>query len=334
MEDLRHRVTRNDVAKLAGVSPAVVSYVINNSKYVSDEKKKAVLDAIQTLQYRPNLQARSLKTQQSMQLAFVCDNLRNDWLEISEKMLFDRGYYVSHCYSRDGEDFIQMLIARRFDGVFMMSNRYSTAQLNEIAGAGIPVVLYRTRNYGELNPNIVTVVPDLYDSVFKSVSYLALKGHRRIALLLPIRYRSSGINSDGVREKAYVRALEQCGLEAENSLICTNTESMDSILQSVFNLLTGDASKRPTAIIAGNDWMAGHVIQYIKQLGLRIPEDVAVMGEDNTYLAEMTSPTLTSVDFSKSEFAADLTETMLELIAGRRPEDIYLPVSVVVREST
>ena len=172
--DMPKRVTRNDVAKRAGVSPAVVSYVMNSSKYVSEEKTLAVKKAIEELQYRPNIQARGLKTNRSMQVAFVCDNLRNDWLEGAETLLFEKGYYVSHCYSRDGEDFIQMLIARRFDGIFMMSNRFSTAQLNEIAEAGIPVVLYKTRKYGELNPKIISLVPDLMDGVKKSVNYLAL----------------------------------------------------------------------------------------------------------------------------------------------------------------
>ena len=92
--------TRNDVAKLAGVSPAVVSYVINKTKFVSEEKTQAVLDAIKELNYQPNLYARSLKTNRSMQIAFVCDNLRNDWLEIAEKKLDKLGYNVSHCYSR------------------------------------------------------------------------------------------------------------------------------------------------------------------------------------------------------------------------------------------
>ena len=97
--------TRNDVAKLAGVSPAVVSYVINKTKFVSEEKTQAVLDAIKELNYQPNLYARSLKTNRSMQIAFVCDNLRNDWLEIAEKKLDKLGYNVSHCYSRDGDEF-------------------------------------------------------------------------------------------------------------------------------------------------------------------------------------------------------------------------------------
>lgn len=328
------RVTRNDVAKHAGVSPAVVSYVINSSKYVSDEKRNAVLQAISELNYQPNLQARSLKTRQSMQIAFVCDNLRNDWLELPEKMLFERGYYVSHCYSRDGDDFIQMLIGRQFDGVFMMSNRYSTEQLRQISQAGIPIVLYKTRKYGNLGSNVVAVVPDIYGGVKKSVNYLAMRGHKRIALLLPTRYRSSGLDSDGFREQAYVHAIQENGLELDNVLICSDTDSADQILDYVCNIMIEKSvSVRPTAIIAGNDSMAATVMQSIKKLGLRVPEDVAVMGSDNTYLATMVSPTLTSMDFSKEEFAQKLTDTMLALIRGECCEDIFIRVGIAIRES-
>ncbi|MCI8505594.1 MAG: LacI family transcriptional regulator [Lachnospiraceae bacterium] len=328
------RVTRNDVAELAGVSPAVVSYVINSSKFVSEEKTRAVREAIEELQYRPNMQARGLRINRSMQIAFVCDNLRNDWLEDAEKLLFEKGYYVSHCYSRDGEEFIQMLIARQFDGVFMMSNRFSTAQLNEIAEAGIPIVLYKTRNYGKLNPNIVTLVPDLVDGVIKSVNYLAMKGHERIALIPPLRYKTTGLSDDGFRVRAYMDAMKKNGLSLKEELICTHTESMETICGDVFNMLANsDKDARPTALITGNDYIAVHLIQYIKKLGLRVPDDVAVMGVDNTYLATVVTPQLTTMDFSKEEFSEKLASIMLNLLAGKVPPDEYLKVSIVVRES-
>ncbi len=327
-------VTRDDVARYAGVSPAVVSYVVNASKNVSEEKKKAVLQAIQELNYQPNLQARSLKTRQSMQIAFVCDNLRNDWMELPEKMLFERGYYVSHCYSRDGDDFIRMLISRQFDGIFMMSNRYSASQLRMISEAGIPIVLYKTREYGNLGENVVSVAPDLYSGIIKSVNYLVMRGHKRIALLLPTRYRSSGIDSDGFREKAYVKAMRDNSLILDNSLIFSDTDSTDRFLSYVSDMMIGkSATERPTAFIAGNDHMAAAVMQSVKKLGLRVPEDVAVMGTDNTYLCTMVTPTLTSIDFSKEEFARKLTETMLALIQGRKCEDSFLHVGIAIRES-
>ena len=326
------KITRDDVAKLAGVSPAVVSYVINQTKYVSEEKTLAVKKAIEELQYRPNLHARSLKTNKSMQIAFVCDNLRNNWLEIAEKKFFDRGYFVSHCYSRDGDEFIQMLIEGRFDGVFMLSNRSTAAQVNQIAGAGIPVVLYKTRDYSFLEPNIVAVAPDIYSGVEKTVNYLVFRGHKRIILAPPLRYNMN--MAKGFRERAYKDALEANGLPYNDHYVCRNTESENSVLATIFDLVfAGNPDERPTAVIAGDDYLAGHIIQYVKRLGLKVPADLAVVGMDNIYLADMLSPALTSVDFSKEEFSDRLVDTMLKLIDGQKPADQYIAVSLAVRES-
>lgn len=326
------KVTRNDVAKRAGVSPAVVSYVINQTKFVSEEKTRAVRQAIEELQYRPNLYARSLKTNRSMQIAFVCDNLRNDWLEIAEKKLFDAGYFVSHCYSRDGDDFIQMLITGRFDGVFMLSNRYTAQQLNQIAEAGIPIVLYQTREYRDLAPNIVTVVPDIRAGIAKTINYLAFRGHQRILFVPPLRYNMS--MEQGFRERAYREALAANGLPCDERNICTADETIEEVLAHVFDrVFSQTPGERATAVVAGTDYIAACIVQYVKKLGLKIPQDLAVVGMDNTYLAEMVSPTLTSIDFSKEEFSAKLVDTLLALLRGETPPDQYIQVSLCVRES-
>lgn len=333
MGKLGKKITRNDVAKLAGVSPAVVSYVLNHTKTVSEEKTLAVKRAIEELNYTPNLYARSLKTNKSMQIAFVCDNLRNDWLEIAEKKFMTKGYFVSHCYSRDSDDFIKALIEGRFDGVFMLSNRYIASQLNSIASAGIPIVLYKTRDYSFLEPNIVTVAPDIYAGITKAISYLIARGHKKIILAPPLRYNMN--LRKGYREKAYKEALEANGIAYDESLVCKNTDSLDSICSTIFDLLfSGKPSERPTAIVAGDDYLAGNIMQYLKKLGLNIPEDMSVIGMDNTYLAEMLSPQLTTVDFSKEEFSERLVDTMLKLMKGKQPEDTFISVSLAVREST
>ena len=309
------------------------SNLMNESKFVSEEKVIAVKRAIEELQYRPNMQARGLKTNQSMQIACVWDNLMNYWLEDAEKRLFENGYYVSHCFSFADEGLIDMLIARQFDAVFMMSNRYSTAELNRLASMGVPVVLYRKKRYGELDPRIVTVVPDYKDAIVKSVNYLAMKGHTRIALIPPTRYKVTGY--EGFRIRAYTETLRKNGIEPRMDLICTSTESDDAISNSVMDmLLRNDKDLRPTAFIAGNDFLAIQVMRHARQLGLRIPQNVAVIGADNTYLGEAVTPTLTSVDFSKEDFCNRLVEAILALIRGERPEDQYIPVSLCIRETT
>ncbi len=327
-------VTRNDVAKAAGVSPAVVSYVLNNSKFVSGEKRKAVLDAVEKLNYSPNMMARGLKTNQSMQIAFVCDNLRNDWLQYAEEMLFEEGYYVSHCYSRDDESFVRMIINRRFDAVFMMSNRYSTEQLNLIASNGIPIALYKTRHYDELAPNIVVVVPDYAEGVTKCANYLIHRGHKKIVFIPPVRYQTIGLGSDDFRMKAYEKTMSSHGLELRPEFILTNTESEETFRRAIFQLLVESTpEERPTAFLVCNDHLAVDVMLYVQSLGFRVPEDVAITGADNAFIGSVVTPALTTVDFDKKEFARQLSATLLGLINGEKPEDAYLDVSVVIRQS-
>ena len=108
----------------------------------------------------------------------------------------------------------------------------------------------------------------------------------------------------------------------------------DAILSSVFNMLVNSRmDEKPTAFITGNDYEAVHIMQYIKKMGLKVPQDVAVVGVDNTYLSEVVSPTLTSLDFSKERFSEKLVSTMMSLLEGEIPEDEYIKVSIVMRES-
>ena len=322
------------MAKLAGVSPAVVSYVINRSKFVSEEKTQAVLQAVAALQYRPNENARSLKTGRFRRIAFVCDNLRNDWLEVPEKIFFDRGYTVSHVYSRDGDDFIDRLITGQYDGIFMLSNRYSSEQLNRIAGEGIPIVLYKTREYQHaLGNNIATVAPDCYDGISKAVNYLLMKGHKRMVFAPPLRYDMTNFEG-GFRERAFLDTLHKAGLNADGSWICKNTETIENLQDDIFQkLLAVSPDERPTAVVTSNDYTAGKLVAYIRRMGLQVPQDLAITGMDNTYLAEMISPMLTSLDFSKEEFGEALVETMLKLIGGEKPEDRYIKMTLTIRES-
>lgn len=325
--------TRNDVARLAGVSPAVVSYVLNNSNYVSDEKREAVLNAVETLSYRPNLLARGLKTNKSSHFGFICDNIQNELFADVENLLYERGYYVSLCYSRPTDDFIQMLMSRQFEGIFMTSNLFSAAQLNTVAENGIPMVFYQTRNYVNLNPRIVTVAPDYYDTVRKSVDYLVLKGHRRIGLIPPVKYKTNGVHGDDYRVRAYVESLEKNGIPVDESLVCKTTQTVETIFESIFNMLVGDESKRPTAFVVGNDYLAAELIQYLKKFNLHVPQDIALIGSDDTDYAKITSPTLTTVAFSRKELAASVVDKLIRLAEGEKPEGEFINVRLVIRES-
>lgn len=331
---MKRTVTRNDVAKLANVSPSIVSYVINNSNYVSEEKRKAVLKAIEELNYIPNQLARGLKTNKSAQFAFVCDNIQAELFETVEELLFEKGYYLSLSYSRDTDDFIEMLVSRQLEGIFMATNVFSTDQLNSIARRNIPMILYKTKKYGELDDKIVAVAPNYGDGVRKAVDYLALKGHTCIALIPPVKYRTKGIYGDDFRAKAYVETMEKQELVVSNDLICKETKTVETICESIMSMLSNADSKlRPTGLVVGNDYLAAQVIQYLKKLNIKVPEEVAIVGCDNTKIAPLLTPALTTIDVSKETLAKAYVDKMLALVNGEPATEEYTDVHLVIRDS-
>ena len=115
-----------------------------------------------------------------------------------------------------------------------------------------------------------------------------------------------------------------------NSLDTTGIEPLSHVFDMVFSK---SKDERATAVIAGNDFIAASIMQYVKKLGMKIPDDLAVVGADNTFIAEIVSPTLTSIDFSKEEFSQKLVDTLMALLRGEKAMDQYIPVSLCVRES-
>jgi DNA-binding LacI/PurR family transcriptional regulator len=327
-------VTREDVAKLANVSPTIVSYVLNNSNYVSKEKREQVLKAVKELNYIPNQLARGLRTSRSSQFIFVCDNIQTELFEAVESRLFEHDYYVSLNYSRNTEGFLNMLISRQPEGIFMATNVFEAQQLNAIAENGIPIILYKTKKYEELHSNIVTVVPDYYDAVKKSMDYLILKGHVRIGLIPPVKYKTKGITGNDFRVKAYVEALENNGIPVYPELVCTRTQTVEDICDEVFRMVvSSDKDKKPTAFVIGNDYLAAQVMQYLKKLDINLPDDISVIGCDNTQIAPLTTPALTTVDVSKDKLAQIYVDKMLALIEGKNVEDDFVGVKLIIRES-
>lgn len=328
------KVTRNDVARLAGVSPAVVSYVLNNSNYVSDEKRQAVLEAAKELNYSPNRFAKGLRTNRSSSIALIGDSLQTELFESLAVSLFNKGYYASLFYSQLNDMFIRRIIEGQFDSVFMTSNGFSSQQLNRIVDAGTPMILYKSREYQNLSPKIVTMAPDFYDGVSKAMEYLILKGHRRIAYIPPLRYRTKGLGGDDYRIRAYTDSLRRCQLPEDPGLVCINTETVALIKQDIWRMVKErPAEQRPTALLVGDDDLAAQLMHYLHTLEIAIPDDIAVMGWGNIPIARITAPQLTTVDGDVKEFAACMADALIQLATGHQPEEKLFPVYLVLRGS-
>ena len=208
-------VTRNQVAERAGVSPAVVSYVLNNSNYVSDEKRKAVLKAVEELHYHPNYIGRSLKTNKTNILGLVCDDIRSElFAEItyfSEKYAYDKGYNLFLCTSHQEDAFLNQLVDHRLDGIFLATSIYSTEQINKIAKSGIPVALYGARHYGELEKRVRCIRVDYVKAAYLVTERLLNKGFERIAFFPPYKSKVHQFSRKDYRYRGYEDALLEIG---------------------------------------------------------------------------------------------------------------------------
>lgn len=331
---MKEKVTRNDVARLAGVSPAVVSYVMNNSNYVSKEKREAVLQAIEALEYTPNVFAKGLRTNRSNMIALIGDSLQAELFGEVAARIFERGYFPTLFFSQVDDAFIRRIIDSRFDAVFMTSNRFQADQLNQIVESGIPMILYESRAYTGLDPRVGIQAPDIYDGVCKIISYLILKGHSRIALIPPLKYRTEGVDGNDYRAKAYADTLRLNGIEPNNDYFCVRTESVNSILEEVFRMVTMSEKNRPTAFAVGDDHLAAQILEYLKQFGLRVPEDVAIVGWGNISSSEITTPKLTTIDYHIEDFAKTVVECLFRMIDGEEVEPQRYKGKLVIREST
>lgn len=328
-----NKVTRNDVARLAGVSPAVVSYVLSNSNYVSKEKREAVLRAAKELNYSPNLFAKGLRTNRSFSIALVGDSLQEELFGPLSVQLLDNGFYSSLFYSQINETFIQRIIDGRFDAVFMTSNGFTAQQLNRIAESGTPVLLYQSRAYTGLAPQIVTMAPDFYNGVLQAMRYLIGKGHCRIGYVPPLHYRTSGFGGDDFRIRGYEKALEESGLPKEPALICRHTDCFAAIEADVKSMMDLPRDQRPTALMVGDDHLAAKIMQSLRGWNLSIPGEVAVVGWGDISSASITTPQLTTVDAKITGFAHSVAQALVELANGHTLDPQIFAVELVVRGS-
>jgi LacI family transcriptional regulator len=337
------RPTQEDVAKLAGVSRATVSYIINNRTggniQITEETRNLVLDAIKTLDYQPNVQARSLKTQKTNLIAVMVSDLTNPYypflLRGAQEVIHEGGYQtiVFDCNNlADNEfTFVKMMLQWRVDGVIMVPFHLRESDIGELSQANIRVVTI----HGEIGKAVGNdnIQPEEKKAIFELISHLKNKGHQRIAHLAGSQNTPPG----RIRYRAYREALEKLGLPYDDSLVYYGTfrrREVKALIEE--NFLSGHNNDIPTALFAANDIMAIEAIRTLKSRGLRIPDDVAVCGFDNIPEGSIIEPSLTTIDQFPQVLgrqAAELLINRLDTDQNREPQIIKSECQLVLRES-
>ncbi len=336
---MNRRPTQEDVARLAGVSRATVSYIINNrtdgNVRISEETRCRVLEAIEELGYRPNVLARSLRQGQTHTIGMIVpDNTNPFFAEVArgvEDTSFEQGYSVILCNSDGDLDkellYTNVLAEKRVDGILFVAAGMSTERICALQERRMPVVV--------VDRDIPGVAVDSVMTANERGGWLAARhlvelGHRRIGCIAG----PSDVTPSAERVTGYRQALREAGLPVDEALVTKGDFQYESGYRAARQLLL--IEEPPTAIFACNDLMAIGAISAAVELGRQVPADLSVVGFDDVPLASFANPALTTVIQPKYEIGVVAATMLLQRMQDpdRPPHRKMLDSELVVRQST
>ncbi len=322
-----------DVAKAAGVSTATVSKVINNTGRISEKTKEKINRIIEDLNFRPNVIASAMKGKSTYQIAFLIPDVSNpvyaEYLKQIEERGQELGYNIVMCSTDDQAEkearHINLLKQRRIDGFIIASKFKNVALLKQLISEKFPVVLF-AHERPELSVSSVTV--DDYIGGYMAASHLLALGHQRIGII------AEDSVSSKERIRGYKSALSEADITVEDNLIVISGPAVLDAEIAVAKLL--DREDRPTAIFGCNDLLAIGVLQASRARGIQVPEQLSVIGFDDTQLCSIVSPKLTSISQPIRELSKEVTDMMIRKIEQNEApkQRVRMLPEISVKEST
>lgn len=327
------RPTIRDVARQAGVSHQTVSRVINESADVLPETRALVEEAIKELGYRPSAIARSMARGQTHTLACISPNLTDytfaSVIEGAETEARQHGYFILSSSAADPDSFRELVDElvghRRVDGLIVI-NPYSDSRFEHLP-ENFPVVFVGARAHGE---GISSVCLDDEQVAYEATRHLISLGHTSIAMVTgPMEEDCSQDRAEGYR-----RALAEAGIAFDESMIIEGdwsaTSGQDALLSFV------EQGRAPTAVFAQNDRMAMGVLRAARDVALKVPSQLAVIGVDDMPLSSYFDPPLTTMQQDMPRIGREATRILLDIINKKNTSlrEVKLSAQLIVRQST
>jgi DNA-binding LacI/PurR family transcriptional regulator len=333
------RMDIRTIARAANVSIATVSRTMNHVPTVNPRIAKRVWEVIDELDYFPNTQARALVSGRSRLFGLIVSEITNPFfpelIQGFEDIAVENGYEIlvsstnhdpqrmSHC--------IRRMLERKVEGVAVMTFGIEEPLLDQLAKRKVPLVFI---DVGPKRPGISLLKVDYHHGIRQAVQHLAALGHTNIAFI-------SGpamLHSAQSRLNAFSTSLKECGITPKPAWIIEGDHTMEGGIAAMGRLLTENTKKMPTAVMCSNDMTAIGVLHKLYRAGLRVPDDLSVIGFDDIHITEVTIPPLTTVQMSRFELARAAVTALrahvehLEVSPPKREYDIQ--TELIVREST
>jgi LacI family transcriptional regulator len=334
------RPTIQDVARLARVSTATVSHVINATRYVSEGTRQAVLDAIQALNYRPSALAKGLASSRTRLVGVVLSDIdnplfRNVYKRI-ESELFNAGYDL--ILANTGEDIsrqhsiLETLLSRQVDGLIVAPNFGGCQTSNPLNAAGVPVV---TIDRLDSDLEFPTITVNNAEITYQAISHLIADGHRRIGFIGGLIDEGGGVSTVVQRLEGYRRAMDEHRLGAPDELVYVEGKARQADgRQAALRMLR--TNPRPTALFTTNILLLLGVLHALQELGLRCPDDIGVISFDHDHWTDVYRPPITLVKQPTDAIGVNAVQKLIRLMNG---EDLsaetgqVLPCELLIRGS-
>ncbi len=331
MSSDKQPITIRDVASAAGVSPSTVSRVLTDSVHVAEDKRAAVLAAIEQLHFRPNLTARGLVRGRSWEIGVLAQGISSPFYSLVlagiADGLQDSGYQPIFAEGYSAELVIRALttfVDRHADALIVVGGQTPDKLLLDLA-EHLPVVAVGRSMVGRESQCLQV---SHLEGAYSATRHLLDLGHRRIAHITGL----ASHHDASERVLGYSNALREAGLAADPQLIVTGDWEEPSGVAGVRALLDRDVAF--TAIFAGNDQIAYGALLALHERGLRVPRDVSLIGFDDQRGASYTNPPLTTVHQPVQEMGRAAAQGVLRLLRGQPLELPVFATKLIVREST
>ncbi|NGM83221.1 LacI family transcriptional regulator [Paenibacillus sp. 7124] len=329
--------TIKDVARLADVSIATVSRVLNRSKPVSPEVREKVMKVVDELGYNPNPVARTLIMKESTLIGVLIPDVANTFISMFvrgiEKELIQHGYTTLLCNTNGDTDvelhYLNLLRDKYVDGVILLTSAPKPEQIEFFNKNDVPVIF---SSHTDKDGRFSSINIDDYQATYDAAKYLIELGHRSIAFFCgPMDYYQTVRRYDG-----YKQALADHGITARPEWVFDKDYNLDSGYKSGMELFARVQEDHPTAVCCVSDMIAIGAIRAAEDNGLRVPEDVSVMGFDDIPIAGAYRPKITTVRQPVYELGSGSAQMLLKQIREKGTgscESRVLPHGIIERES-